>query len=455
MDLDAARKLFPLVSEAGLRGLERIRQHACAPKWTHEIGDHVIAGDLEAVERFRREQAEPRPFARRGPPEELLAKLAALRERVPLWEERVPQGFDFPRDWGYLPTMTREDLASRVEKCLPLDEPRDRLIVYETSGTTGHAVRVPHHPRAVALLHVLAETALGWHGKKVREGAGEVSCLNLRAQASVWVYASIFSVWREAGFARINLNPHAWSGGVEDCRRFVEEMNPGFLSGDPGSFSEMLRLEVPARPSVLLSTAVALTRPLAQALEAKYGCPVLDWYSTTETGPVACSKPGAEGLALLASDLYVEIVDEEGLPVPEGARGEIVVSGGRNPFLPLLRYRTGDFARMVWGADGPRIVELEGRGSVVFRATDGSPVNPVDVGRALRQNFAVVQHEFVQRADGSCEAKLRPAWGSPINPDQVVAELRGLFGKDAMISASLDEALGVERKAIPYRSELV
>ncbi|MGC4122277.1 MAG: AMP-binding protein [Myxococcales bacterium] len=454
MDLNAARRLFPLATEAGLRTLERIRQHGSAPKWTHEIGDHVIAGDLAVVADFRKAQAATQPTSRLTPPDELVARIAALREKVPLWEERVPKGFDFARDWGYLPTMTREDIASRVEQCLPVDEPRDRLIVYETSGTTGHAVRVPHHPRAVALLHVLAETALGWHGRKVREGSGQVSCMNLRAQASVWVYASIFSVWREAGFARINLNPHAWSGGVEDCRRFVREMDPGFLSGDPGSFSELLKLEVSAKPSAMLSTAVALTRPLAQSLEARYGCPVLDWYSTTETGPIACSRPGGDGLALLASDLFVEILDAEGLPVPEGQRGEIVVSGGRNPYLPLLRYRTGDFARMVWGADGPRIVDLEGRGSVVFRATDGSPVNPVDVGRALRNNFAVVQHEFVQRADGACEATLRPAWGSPIDPDQVATELRELFGKDATISVRLDETLGVERKAIPYRSEL-
>lgn len=454
MELEAARKLFPLVTEAGLRNLERIRQHACAPKWTHEIGDHVIAEDLEAVDRFRRAQATTRDPSRRGPPDELVRRLMALRERVPLWDERIPRGFDFARDWGYLPTTTREDLAARVERCLPVDEPRDRLIVYETSGTTGHAVRVPHHPRAVALLHVLAETALGWHGKKVREGPGTVACMNLRAQASVWVYASVFSVWREAGFARVNLNPHAWAGGVEHGRQFVQELDPGFLAGDPGSFSELLRWDVPARPAAMLSTAVALTQPLAERLEARYGCPVMDWYSTTETGPIACSKPGGAGMALLASDLYVEVVDEEGQPVPEGRRGEIAVSGGRNPFLPLLRYRTGDFARLVSCADGPRIVDLEGRGSVVFRAVDGAPVNPVDVGRALRNNFAVVQHEFVQKADGSCEATLRPAWGSPIDPDQVASELRALFGEGARISVSFDETLGLERKAVPYRSEL-
>ncbi len=37
--------------------------------------------------------------------------------------------------------------------------------------------------------------------------------------------------------------------------------------------------------------------------------------------------------SLLAQDVYVEI---------PGERGEITLTGGRSPYLPLLRYRTSD-----------------------------------------------------------------------------------------------------------------
>jgi phenylacetate-CoA ligase len=454
MDLSAARRLFPLATEEGLRSLRRVREHPCAPRWTHQIGDHLVAADLEAVDAFRSEVEAHRSGARRGPPPALVERLAALRERVPLWQQRIGAGFAMERDWAYLPTTRREDLASRIDLAVPLDEPLDRLIVYETSGTTGHALRIPHHPRAVAQLHVLVERALGWYGLPVRQGPEVVACMNLRAQASVWIYASIFSVWRQAGFARLNLNPHAWAGGVEHARRFIAELTPGFLSGDPASFAELLRLEVACRPAALFSSAVELTDELKRLLEARCGCPVIDWYSTTETGPVACSLPGACGLAMVAPDLYVELVDDDGLPVPEGERGEITVSGGRNPFLPLLRYRTGDYARMTYAGDEPLLVGFEGRASVVFRAADHSPVSPVDVGRALRQSFAVVQHEFVQRADGSCLATLRPAYGVPVDPAQVEAELRALFGALVEVKVHIDPTLGCERKVVPFRCEL-
>lgn len=453
MDLSSARSLNPLITEDGLRALDRIRQHPCAPRWTCAIGDHLLAEDLAAVVAFRAELSGAQAAAQLPPPW-LTRWVADRREQVPLWRERIPAGFDFERDWAWLPTMCRADLAAAPERVVPLDADLERLIVYETSGTTGHALRVPHHPGAVAKLHVVGERALGWHGVKVQQGPDAVACMNLHAQAHLWVYPSVFTVWREAGFARLNLNPHAWAGGMSHARRFIEELAPGFLAGDPASFAELLRQDIRARPLALLSTAVALPGALAKKLQERLGCPVMDWYSTTETGPIACSKPGGTGLAVLPTDLHVELLDEHGFPVPEGQRGEVTVSGGRNPYLPLLRYRTGDHARFETQAGERRLVDLEGRAAVLFRALDGSPINPVDVGRVLRHEFAVLQHEFLQRADGSCRATLRPVPGIPVSSDAVHAQLQALFGAGARIDVELDEDLGKDQKPVPYRSEL-
>jgi phenylacetate-CoA ligase len=142
-------------------------------------------------------------------------------------------------------------------------------------------------------------------------------------------------------------------------------------------------------------------------LYERYQAPVMDWYSTTETGPIAAADP--QGLRLIAPDLYVEIVDPEGRPLPDGERGEIVVSGGRNPYLTLIRYRTGDYAIK----SENRLIDLEGRTPVSWRAGDGTVVTPVDLARVLNRH---VWSTFgFREEEGSLILRIRPVPGYPLD----------------------------------------
>jgi phenylacetate-CoA ligase len=268
--------------------------------------------------------------------------------------------------------------------------------------------------------------------------------VNVGAQVSTVVFATVFSVWNQAGFAKVNLHRHAWD--PDRARRFFGDLAPRFLTGDPLGFAEMLAWEIEVRPSAMLSTAVALLPGLRDRLQQAYRCPIIDTYATTETGPIAFAHADGVGLALLAPDLYVEVVDADGDPVSEGEIGEICVTGGRNPFVPLLRYRTGDFGRLRLVPDpgsrlSPRIVDLQARQAVSFEAGDGSVVSPVDIGRIIRE-WIFVQHSFVQHRDRSCDLAILPAPGCPIDVAQIRRRLEALFGEPVRIDVSIDEALG-------------
>lgn len=141
-----------------------------------------------------------------------------------------------------------------------------------------------------------------------------------------------------------------------------------------------------------------LTDAFAQQLQQRFGCPVLDVYALTEAGIVAMKTPA--GHVVLPHDLYVEILDENDEVCPPGVRGEITLTGGRNPFAPLLRYRTGDFASLQWHDGRPHLVALEGRGPVSYVATDGRIIHSMEVARCLRP-FPLVQYKLEQRADSS------------------------------------------------------
>jgi hypothetical protein len=125
--------------------------------------------------------------------------------------------------------------------------------------------------------------------------------------------------------------------------------------------------------------------------------------------------------------------------------------------LPLVRYRTGDRARLEFsqclcGDPMPRLVDLQGRRAVRLRAADDTPLGGVDVSRALRQ-FPLLAHQLHQHADGTCTVRLRPLPATEVPMADIGAVLRELF-QGQQINLSIDNALGDMAKIEPYLSDL-
>jgi phenylacetate-coenzyme A ligase PaaK-like adenylate-forming protein len=100
--------------------------------------------------------------------------------------------------------------------------------------------------------------------------------------------------------------------------------------------------------SVLLSTDY-VPRAIAKTLEEVWGCQVFNHYGMTEMGlggGVECEA--LDGYHLREADLYFEVVDHEtGEPCSDGMIGEVVFTTLTRRGMPLIRYRTGDIARII------------------------------------------------------------------------------------------------------------
>ncbi len=100
--------------------------------------------------------------------------------------------------------------------------------------------------------------------------------------------------------------------------------------------------------SVLLSTDY-VPRAIAEILEKIWGCRVFTHYGMTEMGlggGVECEA--LDGYHLREADLYFEVVDPEtGEACPDGTIGEVVFTTLTRRGMPLLRYKTGDIARII------------------------------------------------------------------------------------------------------------
>lgn len=82
-------------------------------------------------------------------------------------------------------------------------------------------------------------------------------------------------------------------------------------------------------------------------IKADYMCPVFPHYGSREMGLAgAISCACREGMHM-RPDVRVEIIDENGLPVPDGTEGELVISTPEMEAMPLERYRTGDYSYII------------------------------------------------------------------------------------------------------------
>ncbi len=141
--------------------------------------------------------------------------------------------------------------------------------------------------------------------------------------------------------------------------------------------------------SVLLSTDY-VPRAIARTLERVWGCRVFTHYGMTETGlggGVECEA--LAGYHLREADLYFEVIDREtGEPCPDGAFGEVVFTTLTRRAMPLIRYRTGDIARIIpepcpCGSLLRRMERVRGRWEGVIRLAPGSVLTLADIDEAL------------------------------------------------------------------------
>ena len=450
----------PLLDEAGRRMLLRLREHPDAPRCNYETGDRLRREDLPCLDAFRERIATGRGWREAVPPPGILARVAGWRETVPLYRRTLPASLDLERGWTSLPTTSRRDLALAPWEFVPDEASLDRLVVYRTAGTTGHPINVPHDPLAIRCYEPLLEEAMRRHGVAIDFAPDVVGAFLVGAQVRTFTYAAVLHSWRGAGFVKMNIRPSEWPG-EESAHRYFADLSPRLLCGDPISFAEMFRRGIPARPAALVTTSVALSPGLKERLSRTYGAPVIDWYSMVETGPVGsvCTvDPNA--YHVLPPDLFVEALRPDGSRCADGERGEIAVTGGRNPFVPLVRYRTGDHGSVdlspcACGDPAPRLVGLEGREPLLFRSADGMPVANVDISRLLRE-YPLLLHEFAQRRDLACSLVVRPLPGESADAAAIETALRRLLG-DVPLEVRVDPALGErgDGKSVAYRSELM
>lgn len=137
-------------------------------------------------------------------------------------------------------------------------------------------------------------------------------------------------------------------------------------------------------------------------IEEVFSCPVANGYGSRDAGFIAHQCPSGS-MHITAEDIIVEIIGDDGQPVPNGQSGEIVVTHMATGDFPFIRYRTGDIAVMddkpcACGRGLPVLREIQGRATDFVLAQDGTVMHGLALIYTLRDIPGMAAFKIIQES---------------------------------------------------------
>ncbi len=153
---------------------------------------------------------------------------------------------------------------------------------------------------------------------------------------------------------------------------------------------------------VAFVTSEALYDHQRNEIEAVFGCPVANGYGGRDAGFIAHQCPHGN-MHITAEDIIVEIIDENGNPLPVGESGEIVVTHLATGDFPFIRYRTGDLGVLddqscPCGRGLPLLKEIQGRATDFVVARNGTVMHGLALIYILRDLPGMKQFKIIQES---------------------------------------------------------
>jgi phenylacetate-CoA ligase len=141
-----------------------------------------------------------------------------------------------------------------------------------------------------------------------------------------------------------------------------------------------------------------------------FGADVADMYSSQELGTIALQCPVSPLYHVMAENLIVEVLDEDGALCGEGETGRLVITDLRNLATPLIRYDIGDYGEVgppcPCGRGLPTLRRILGRERNLILMPDGTRHWPLVGFHKFREIAPVTQYQFIQHTCENIEVRL-------------------------------------------------
>ncbi|WP_240910019.1 phenylacetate--CoA ligase family protein [Desulfopila sp. IMCC35008] len=337
-------------------------------------------------------------------------------------------------DLAGLPLTSRQDIDSNPEQFGLRDEEACRDIAL-TSGTTGDAVIVPYTEND--LKRLAFNEAMAYMGAGVQKE--DRVLLTVTLDRCFIAGLAYYSGAVKLGAAAIRSGP----GQPERQWQYINDLKPRVIVGVPtflyelGCWGQNNNIDVGACSIQTIVTIGEPARqpdhrptPMGAQLSELWQANLSSSYGATEFETAFCECTEGVGGHVHPELMLVEIIDEKGNVLKEGQPGEVVVTPLGVEGFPLIRFRTGDVARLHtspcrcgWTTD--RLGGIEGRLAQRLKYR-GTTLYPEAIFNVIQCNSNVVcgYVEVRKAADGSDDITVVAAADSKVSGEALADSLQ-------------------------------
>jgi len=248
--------------------------------------------------------------------------------------------------WNEIPIMHKSDLQQPLKKRLSDGYTEKNVYINKTSGSSGHPFVFAKDKWCHALTWAIIDNRFAWHD------------LNISTSYQARFYGIPLDAF---GYAKERLKDKLSSRyrfpifnlSEKKLNSFYQKFTKtkfDYLNGYTSSvvlFAKYLRKknvilkEVCPSLTICMVTSEMLFETDKKLMEKHFGVPVVNEYGASELDLIAFTNANDE-FVVNSETLFVEILDENNQPLPNGTSGRIVITSLYNKAHPFIRYDIGD-----------------------------------------------------------------------------------------------------------------
>jgi len=355
---------------------------------------------------------------------QLRSLLTHAYHTVPFYHGRLKQlgytpgqeiGMDF---WSRIPLLKRSDIQEERQNLLSDRVPENHGPVKEirTSGSSGQPIRAAGTGVTSLFWQVFTLRDHIWHERDLSSKLAAIRSEGTRKLSSK---GQVYADWGPPVNQVAASGPAALLGiqtDIPEQAHWLIAQAPSYLLTHPTNLYELAKYFIETghtlpRLKQARSFGETLDPKVRSACREAWNVPVVDMYTTQEVGYIALQCPQHEHYHIQSENVYVEILNEDGICCKPGEIGRVVVTPLHNFAMPLIRYEILDYAEAgdhcSCGRGLPVIRRVMGRQRNMITLPNGERHWPRFPARMWEDIASVIrQVQLIQKDLNSIEARL-------------------------------------------------